>query len=447
MQAINAGRGWDAAGSRTSRFYTSQRRRILNAARPVLNNIRAMVEARIGPVDINWVKAHTGGTDIPSVRNESADVGANVGRVTSQPSHGLAGENKVSLLLRRWATGSYRRTILQEAKSAALARLAAPGGRTHQFGLANSCGRALLHYCEVVRRANDNDLTSFAILAVTQWLPTEFNFVKRHGLMSNLPHARGGSCKLCGAPEESTSHAILACRGHSGRVWRSATAARAIESLNKADGLDLQPDAEGPAIMVPAFFDPTGQHHMALCPRVSLEARASLANHDPLAGFLGIMPAHIDEILSWARVVGGGWRRCSPGEAQDRITSLRFSLLWGGLRVWQARCRAMDKWIRSDAAQSYRHSLAVEAVDRAGKKASTADRKNRARHSRDNPPQARSSRYEQRSLKAMTRTYVSHPCASAIRDTVQLDSLMEQEETRQYLAEVERLGKRTVPRF
>ena len=54
-----------------------QRRRILSAARPVLNGIRAVVRCRTAPTHLEFVRAHTGASNQHAIMNQLADEEAN----------------------------------------------------------------------------------------------------------------------------------------------------------------------------------------------------------------------------------------------------------------------------------------------------------------------------------------------------------------------------------
>ena len=53
---------------------------------------------------------------------------------------------------------------------------------------------------------------------------------------------------------------------------------------------------------------------------------------------------------------GDVWRRLSPTQTQARIARFQRTMIWAGLRVWMARCRAMDAWFGEQ--KYYRDALA-----------------------------------------------------------------------------------------
>ena len=72
------------AGVLTGEYAITQRSRVLTAARPVLNVVRAVLcakRARGGVVQLHHVYSHTGGKDLPSRMNARADHLANTARL------------------------------------------------------------------------------------------------------------------------------------------------------------------------------------------------------------------------------------------------------------------------------------------------------------------------------------------------------------------------------
>jgi hypothetical protein len=405
IQAINSGRGRDpVTGEFNNVFYTSQRKRILNAGRPILNAIRAMISARQGKVHLVFVMAHTGGKDLDSRINEAADIEANRARVEATenpllvPPSGFAGEERVSLVIRGWTnTGSYRKSLLFEAGQRSLERLMT-GGNGHQRKLAEEHERRLVCYYAAVRRSHDPELFKFAPLATTRWLPVEANLLSRDRTGNNM--GRGGHCKMCGAPVETAEHALCYCLGHHTRASRAEALRKGLEALVVPDTLDDPPPTVfGPARRIPAFFDPTGGTKLDICPEVGKSVVKDITEHDPYAGFLGICPPNLDKALCWVRS-RGGWRKLSLGDTQARVSRLQAALMWGGLRVWQARCRAMDKWFASDVAAKHR-TTAIDRIARRRRNAAAKAPKATAKKNRF-APYARKNTRPERSTAAKT---------------------------------------------
>jgi hypothetical protein len=159
---------------------------------------------------------------------------------------------------------------------------------------------------------------------------------------------------------------------------------------------------------VPAWFDPSGVTTVELSPATTSAVVKSLRDHDPLAGFIGIHPPGLDEALRCIRLGDGKWHVLPLEMVIQRMGNVRHALMTAGLRVWESRCRAMDKWWKSDAAAASRQSLhakircsAAARSDKAHKKARTAHDKlhpttagARARHPQDSlfcvpPPKSR----------------------------------------------------------
>ena len=392
IHAINAGRERDPLTDEfTNRFYTSRRRRILNAARPVLNAIRAAVEARRGRVDLKHVKAHTGAADVHSRMNAAADREANRVRVAAShnpaliPPSGFAGEERVSLMLRGWATtGSYRKSLAHEAASQTWDRMS-KAGNGHQNALAARYPASLKRYSAIVRRSKDPELARFAMLAVVRWLPCEENLGRKH---RSTGWARGVVCKLCGRAPESAYHALCWCSAR--HAWGPRRVARdrmLAELMANENPRRSPPTVFGPGTPVRAWFDPTGNTTFEVCPRVPRRAIEQIEEMDTYAGFIGLLPPGLADVICWQRA-GGGWRKLSLAETQDRMDRIQKCAVWGALRLWQARCRSMDEWYRSGEAAKFR---AEARARRARKTAACAGRvsaggRRPARARRERPP-------------------------------------------------------------
>jgi ribonuclease HI len=365
IDAINSGRGRDpVTGEYNNIFHTSRRKKILNAGRAILNLQRAMISARGGQVHLIHVKAHTEGTDLDSRMNAAADTEANRARVAATknpllvPPSGFAGEERVSLVLRGWTnTGSYRKSLLFEASKRSLERLQS-GGNGHQRKLAEEHERRLVCYYAAVRRSHNAELFKFALLATTRWLPVEANLLSRDRTGDNM--GRGGGCKICGAHMETVEHALCDCVGADTHAPKAQAIRKSLEALKVQETSDdAPPTVIGQAQRIRAFFDPTGKTMMDICPKVKKWIVDGIEGHDPYAGTLGICPPNLDKALCWVKA-GCGWRKLSLGDTQTRVSKLQDAIMWGSLRVWQARCRAMDKWFTSEAAAGHR----TRAIDR-----------------------------------------------------------------------------------
>jgi ribonuclease HI len=445
IDAINSGRGRDpVTGEYNNIFYTSRRKKILNAGRPILNLQRAMISARRGKVHLIYVRAHTGGTDLDSRGNEAADLEANHARVKATknplliPPSGFAGEERVSLVLRGWTnTGSYRKSLLFEAGNRSLERLKT-GGKGHQRKLAEEHERRLVCYYAAVRRSHDPELFKFALLATTRWLPVEANLLSRDRTGDNM--GRGGSCKICGVHMETVEHALCDCVGADTRAPKAQAIKKSLEALNVQEAPDdAPPTVMGQPHRIRAFFDPTGNTKMDICPEVEQWILDDIEGHDPYAGFLGICPPNLDKALCWVKA-GCGWRKLSLGDTQTRVSKLQDAIMWGSLRVWQARCRAMHTWFTSDAAARHR-AAAIDRIARrrryAPAKTPKADKKLQRfdPYPRKNPRPQRST-----AAKALQ---MEGPMAFYVRQ--ELDEICIEAEIREGLLQDSKKGLFTIP--
>jgi exonuclease III len=446
IDAINAGRGRDyATWELTNKFYTTRRRTILNAARPIMANIRAMISARSGRVDLVHVKAHTLGEDLDSRMNNAADAEANRAREDQSPisSTGFAGEARVSLGLRGWTTtGSYRKTILFEEADKAWTRMATTGSG-HQCYFALHYAASLKRYCGAVQRSHAPELLKFALLAAVRWLPCEANRLRQDRPGYNM--GRGAGCKLCGALEESVFHALCECPARHAVGPRAKSITDVLEAVRFVTNIQSAPATVfGGAQRVRAWFDPSGATWIDVCPKVKLSAIESVDGMDSLGGFLGLLPPRIEEVLGWARE-GIGWRKLSLSEAQDRIARVQAAAVWGGLHVWRARCRAMDSWFASEKAQLFR-AQAVESMARrrAKNKESNGPGKvtRKAKGRKRAGPYVRNNPYPERPISSKSLK-LGHISGFFVRE--RLDEICAEAEALECLQEADRKGRLRLP--
>lgn len=410
IQSINSCRKrvWsdqvDTAPVYTGQFRVPQRKRILTAARPILNSIRRIISTRTGHVTLSHVRAHTEGLDLDSRMNEAADRVANEARVAADPgSHytsDYAGEEKVSLRVGGVNTcGSYRKAILRKTEKQLLKGLSTRGNG-HQNLLARTHGGRLLTFCKCVRRISDPALLRYALLVICRMLPTETALTSKHRGSQNS--GRGPNCKLCGAASESVEHVYCECTRPGLVAARAASALRATATIAKADGQAAPGKHIGEYVTIQAWYDPTGHTTLQVCPAVSKSTLKKLSGYDKFAGAIGINPPNVDEVLMWARTADGGWRKCDLGETQERVVKLQASLAWSGLALWKARCGLMDAWWNSPRSCAERAARRLTEAKRLGKAAARREQKLQAKKTkgdadtRHNPRPQRSEASKQR---------------------------------------------------
>ena len=377
-----------------------------------------------------------GGSDVHSLMNEVADREANAARLEASRRedipYDLAGEERVSMTVGTAAAlggtprsgipviGSYRKQLLRAFGSRALQRLEQC---RYQGLLAREHGPRLMSWFRVAQSSHDPALLRFAALAACRWLPTEQALWLSDRRSDNS--GRGLSCKLCGAAEDSLEHAMCRCPHRRVHVARSAVVsrvgdvvARAMRALGKAPATEAAGPilAWGSGTIVPAWFDPSGNVLIRLCPLVSPDVVTSFRQHGPLAGLLGILPQGADEALGWSYSPTGEWRRRDLGETQALLAELQLELMTGATRVWEERCRAFASWWASDLASAAVESRAQHLCDRARYKAL------RKAQSEIAAPAPRNSPYSPRPVECTTRRHVNHVDQSAIRDDGSMDA-------------------------
>lgn len=354
--ALLIGRDRDTrTGEAKGSYSITQRKRILSAARPTMNLARALICARSGRTTISHVRAHTGGADVGSLLNEAADRVANAARIRaagSSPPHELAGEEKMSMMVRGVrVVGSYRQHLQRELDRKALQRWAL---LPHQGKLARQHGARLLSLLDTVSRRGSPAVRLALTLLVTRWLPTEERLASSARVTNN--DSRGATCKLCGAALETNRHAILECPHPLVRAARDSARRHAHKTLYTATQLptardwDPRQGVAGSPQVIPAWWDPSGHSTFGLYPLLEPSVVAAIRNHDRYAGFIGILPPRALDALQWVHVGRGRWVRLSLSAAKARCCSLQMVLAARARDVWTTRCRAMDAWWRSQSA-------------------------------------------------------------------------------------------------
>ena len=185
--------------------------------------------------------------------------------------------------------------------------------------------------------------------------------------------------------------------------------AHAVKCAAPLPAHDLETVPEGDCVirgagkMTPAWFDPTGTETIEVCPAVRDRVVQKLLTHDPIAGFLGIHPPDIDEVLCWVKCGDDGWRKRDLGATQAAMERVRAALLWGGLAVWRARCRAFGVYWKEANSSERVSAMAARGRKRKARISAPAPPRKRAAH----PPSPDIGRAQRprRSAAAMTVSY------------------------------------------
>lgn len=402
-----------------------QRRRILCAARPILNGIRAMLAGRAAPTMIEHVRSHTGALDEHSRMNEVADVEANRARCAAWGETlplDIWGEERHTLHLGHVPViGAFKPAILRSMSERAIRRWCKPKPgsslRTpdlpplkpeaaHSARLFSAHRHALQALSYTVAKNRDPWLSRFWMLAVAEWLPVE-----RRMLKCCRPGAafRGHSCKLCNAEVETVRH-VFVCP-HPGLVDSRADSVGGTLSVLHAAGIRSRTgmtscpgltqrvrceDREYVVQWVRAWFDLSGRSWLEICtPADEYPLDSEMLRMDPLAAVLGVMPDAVVNLLRGKRLPMGAWGRRTLREVSDLQGRLQLTLLRGALEVWKERCRAVDRWWLSPAAQSAvraRSEVMREVVTRKlkprGSSSYTARMKRKAQKRRQSSPES-----------------------------------------------------------
>ena len=213
---------------------------------------------------------------------------------------------------------------------------------------------------------------------MTEWLPVERRLVR--GCRPGASF-RGHSCKLCGAEVETVRH-VFSCPHRDLVARRANSVGGALRILTAAGtrsrtGTVSCPSPPRRAVLdgrecvvrwVPAWFDLSGHSWLESCvPDDPPDPEA--ARLDPLAAVLGVMPSAVADLLFGKRLPSGSWCRRTLREISDLQERVQVALLRGALEVWKERCRAVQCWWRSPAAESavrVRSELLAEIVRKGG---------------------------------------------------------------------------------
>ena len=395
------------AGALTGTYAITQRSRVLTAARPVLNVIRAVLSAkrsRGGVVRLHHVYSHTGGHGFSARMNDRADALANGARIAArymQIPLDLYGEEVHRVHIGRIpVVGPFRPAILRKLQAGALDAWgsrprgcadmpACPGPMeplvptaAHSARLVAADGRGVAELAAVVAKTHDPGLIKFLALAVPEWLPVE-----RRLHRADRSAGRGEHCKLCrtGAGEvllpETVRH-LFECECPGMQAALARLVAEGCTAL-VAGGVRVRgPSAVPPEVgegggtstrWIPVWFDPRRLFWMEVLVRAEWEVE-EYDRRDPLGAVLGVLPPCLDRLLEWSRGTDGWARRSLKVQAALRV-GLQLSLIRGAWRLYRTRCGLLDAWWRAPARAPARDALAHVVAGRALRRARSRQRR------------------------------------------------------------------------
>jgi hypothetical protein len=377
MQAATKYTGVGGDGLRSG-YAVPERRAVTPAARAVLRMYRSVAEQRSGPVVLRHVHSHTGGEDVDSRMNAEADRVAGAARVAADPGarggewgpH-FAGETRLVLSFEgRPVHGRYKAAMLRHLADARVAKLRAEPGTSGGFQrviLAAEPRKAtsLRALCKRVAKSCNAEAAKFVALALTDSLPTEFH-LERVMLLKwkGRPHGsqRGESCKLCGALLETALHTLDGSCTHP-RV--AAACLRRDEEVRTMVERPYCPTLDGPALRRHAAGAPLRLQWPGrdLGPLMDSRLHATvnreiLSAQGRIAPLLGVISPTLVDIVRFAREGPSQWVELGRDAADRRLRGASDAAFAGSVRVWQARCAAMDEWWDSEAAFKFRSAQA-----------------------------------------------------------------------------------------
>ena len=175
----------------------------------------------------------------------------------------------------------------------------------------------------------------------------------------------GENCRLCGANSETVRH-VLVCPALSDR--RDLIDNDCISTLHRY-GIKVRSFPDGPyppalspstsslgrakwVHWVPLWFRPGTDLHMQVC--ISSAVPPTHEFSDALARAVGVLPRWLDDLLLRTLSPRGLWVQRELTDIEAVRHSLQLILLRGTLSLYQARCRLVDAWWDSPAAEEFR---------------------------------------------------------------------------------------------
>jgi hypothetical protein len=172
-----------------------------------------------------------------------------------------------------------------------------------------------------------------------EYLPTE-----RRLCIARIGADRDETCKLCGSASESNLHAFGECT-HPG--------VRARQSKSIGDGARvaqlLDPSGRPPTIWVPSWFDTMHTQNVLVPADTSGEVLKAITDHPRMAGFLGVLPPHVDSLISR--------KDDTLHSLQERAACLSLTMVRGALATWLIRVQAMNQLLNGVNGAAYMDNM------------------------------------------------------------------------------------------
>ncbi len=399
----------------TSEYALPQRARILSAARPILNMIRAVIAARESPTRFRHVRSHTGGDSFDEEMNDRADVEANsarrhaIGQKASFPLQMYGEEGHRMSLQKVPVIGAFKPAMLRCMRrnrtrqwiGRAIGQMPAinnnhgadtgpliPNARHSSRIIAANAG-GVDEMSRTVKSTRDPWLMRFWVLAVAEWLPTERRLGRKNALGEP---SRGEACKLCGAEVETCRH-LLSCTYESVRAqWCRVRSDTSTITVLRGAGLRVtwsqrRPAGHGLRIRtrggrdcitrwVPLWFARRSNFWLQiLSPYENIDMLVQPT--DAWASALGVLPEEINQLL-WGQKVNGRWQQRQLRDLAKLKEQIQLSLLRGVHETWRIRCRAMGSWWASPTTATFVADRITQR-ERIGRKRCTAQERARER--------------------------------------------------------------------
>ena len=116
--------------------------------------------------------------------------------------------------------------------------------------------------------------------------------------------------------------------------------------------------------LVPAWFDPAGNHLVRICPLAPPEVVQAMRDFSPLAGILGILPMGADWVLGWYLAPGGVWCKRSLAETRTLSVRVQVELVAGAADLWLRRCREFESYWSTEAARPHVGNWEADRADK-----------------------------------------------------------------------------------
>jgi hypothetical protein len=378
-------KGWLAHLNQSGTIPLTERNRIRQGARPFMEAIRMRLMLRgRGNTWLSWQTSHSGALTASATLLAQADSAANVARTFEapvQPPEYTFHEERLIWSRRDPLTdkhypilGDVRKAVTNQIQLKRLlewSQLDTQGALVRAaLGAQPSAAWEILAACRGFRTMRSNSLLTYAALALTSLLPTEYRLrrwkTRRAGSLGLPPNQDdpGDECRLCRMGESETMSHVLVCPtlGPMRTTARQLTE-RTVLSCLVAGTTSPRVEARVRAVTIMTLSSRTDEDikdYIRLFPPKSDEIARAVCGWPRWLLHLGIVPtilsSQFEETLARAIAEGqgpGGLKRARRRTAKI-WKRLSIAHLQSGFQLWVRRTANLRAWWRSPEAATER---------------------------------------------------------------------------------------------